>query len=121
MMPPDPDADHGHHHLRVSVRPGATIGDDHTVGSFDMTALFNGMEPALREFSPEAVNQLAVNALAMLAFGFGALDAARSNDPDLRRPAFYVAAAAALTEVTPGTTTHSKRSRSRLCMCMYEL
>ncbi len=24
---PDPDADHGHHRLRVSVRPGATIGD----------------------------------------------------------------------------------------------
>jgi hypothetical protein len=32
----------------------------------------------------------------MLAFGLGALDAARSNHPDLRRGAFYVAAAAAL-------------------------
>jgi len=37
-----------------------------------------------------------VNGLAMLGFGLGALDAARSNHPDLRRGAFYVAAAAAL-------------------------
>ena len=32
-----------------------------------------------------------------------------------------VAADAALTEVTPGTITASKRSVSRVCMCMYEL
>ncbi len=30
-------------------------------------------------------------------------------------------AAAALTEVTPGMTSVSYRSASRLCMCMYEL
>ncbi|NNH72776.1 MCE family protein [Nocardia uniformis] len=45
---------------------GATVGLDHTTGSFDITSLFNGMEPVLKEFSPEAVNQLAVNALAVL-------------------------------------------------------
>lgn len=43
-----------------------TIGLEHTTGSFDITALFNGLEPALKEFSPEAVNQLAVNARAVL-------------------------------------------------------
>ncbi|MFF2554320.1 MlaD family protein [Nocardia sp. NPDC058058] len=45
---------------------GTTIGLEHTSGSFDITALFNGMEPVLKEFSPEAVNQLAVNARAVL-------------------------------------------------------
>lgn len=45
---------------------GITIGLEHTTGSFDITALFNGMEPVLKEFSPEAVNQLAVNARAVL-------------------------------------------------------
>ncbi|OHU53266.1 MlaD family protein [Mycobacteroides chelonae] len=44
----------------------STIGIDRTVGSFDITALFNGLEPMLKEFSPESVNQLAVNALAVL-------------------------------------------------------
>lgn len=48
------------------LQSGATIGTDHTVGSFDITALFNGLEPMLKEFSPESVNQLAVNALAVL-------------------------------------------------------
>ncbi|WP_245745645.1 MlaD family protein [Nocardia altamirensis] len=48
------------------VAAGETIGTDHTTGSFDITGLFNGMEPILQEFSPEAVNQLSVNALAVL-------------------------------------------------------
>ncbi|MEV6558222.1 MlaD family protein [Nocardia sp. NPDC051756] len=47
------------------VAAGTTIGTDHTTGSFDITGLFNGMEPILKEFSPEAVNQLSVNALAV--------------------------------------------------------
>ncbi|AWG50379.1 Conserved protein of uncharacterised function, putative Mce family protein [Mycobacteroides abscessus subsp. abscessus] len=45
---------------------GSIIGTERTVGSFDITALFNGLEPMLKEFSPESVNQLAVNALAVL-------------------------------------------------------
>lgn len=45
---------------------GSTIDAEHTVGSFDITALFNGLEPVLKEFSPESVNQLAANALAVL-------------------------------------------------------
>ncbi|GAB2544281.1 MlaD family protein [Nocardia heshunensis] len=48
------------------ARSGTTIGLEHTSGSFDITTLFNGMEPVLKEFSPEAVNQLAVNARAVL-------------------------------------------------------
>jgi hypothetical protein len=59
----------------------ATLGDhDHSVEAVGYTM----------------IGALAVNAVAMLAFGLGALDAARSNHPDLRRGAFYVAAAAAL-------------------------
>jgi len=45
---------------------GTVIGPDRTAGSFDITALFNGLEPMLKEFSPESVNQLSVNALAVL-------------------------------------------------------
>jgi hypothetical protein len=37
-----------------------------------------------------------VNVVALLCFGLGALDAARSNHPDLRRTPFYVAATGAL-------------------------
>ncbi|TLF94956.1 MCE family protein [Nocardia cyriacigeorgica] len=48
------------------AKAGSVIGLEHTSGSFDITTLFNGMEPVLREFSPEAVNQLAVNARAVL-------------------------------------------------------
>lgn len=48
------------------IPAGSTIDTGHTTGSFDITALFNGLEPALKEFSPEALNQLAVNALAVL-------------------------------------------------------
>ncbi|MDJ0392670.1 MlaD family protein [Rhodococcus sp. G-MC3] len=48
------------------LRPGATIGIDHTVPSFDITSLFNGMEPVLTEFSPEALNQFMTNAIAVI-------------------------------------------------------
>ncbi|MET9485287.1 MULTISPECIES: MlaD family protein [unclassified Nocardia] len=47
------------------IATGVTVGADHSTGSIDITALFNGMEPVLKEFSPEAVNELAVNALAV--------------------------------------------------------
>lgn len=47
------------------VAPGATIGTDHTIPSFDITALFNGLEPVLAEFSPGALNQFTENILAV--------------------------------------------------------
>ncbi|MEV6768747.1 MlaD family protein [Nocardia sp. NPDC051030] len=46
--------------------PGATIGTDRTAGSFDITALFNGMQPLLTEFSPGALNQFAESVLAVI-------------------------------------------------------
>ncbi|QIS04338.1 MCE family protein [Nocardia brasiliensis] len=48
------------------VRPGATIGVEQTIPSFDITALFNGMEPVLAEFSPDALNQFMRNAIAVI-------------------------------------------------------
>lgn len=45
---------------------GAKIGTDHTIPSFDITALFNGMEPVLTQFSPEALNQFMRNAIAVI-------------------------------------------------------
>ncbi|MFE9577045.1 MlaD family protein [Nocardia sp. NPDC006044] len=49
---------------RLSV--GAKIGNEHTIPSFDITALFNGMEPVLTQFSPEALNQFMRNAIAVI-------------------------------------------------------
>ncbi|AYF76797.1 MCE family protein [Nocardia yunnanensis] len=48
------------------VRSGTTIGVEHTVPSFDITSLFNGMEPVLAEFSPDALNQFMRNAIAVI-------------------------------------------------------
>ncbi len=45
---------------------GATIGIDHTVGSFDLTSLFNGLRPVLVEFSPETLNHFTQNVLAVI-------------------------------------------------------
>ncbi|WP_225732384.1 MULTISPECIES: MlaD family protein [unclassified Nocardia] len=50
----------------AELRPSATIGTDHTVASFDITALFNGLEPVLAEFSPGALNHFAQTILAAL-------------------------------------------------------
>ena len=50
----------------TTLEPGAVIGTDHTIASFDITALFNGMEPVLAEFSPDAVNQFMQNAIAVI-------------------------------------------------------
>jgi phospholipid/cholesterol/gamma-HCH transport system substrate-binding protein len=50
----------------TTLDPGTVIGTDRTVPSFDITALFNGMEPVLAEFSPEAVNQFLQNAIAVI-------------------------------------------------------
>jgi phospholipid/cholesterol/gamma-HCH transport system substrate-binding protein len=45
---------------------GATIGLDHTVGSFDITALFNGLEPVLAELSPDSLNRFTDSMLAVI-------------------------------------------------------
>ncbi|QLY34503.1 MCE family protein [Nocardia huaxiensis] len=48
------------------LQPGATIGVDKTIPSFDITQLFNGLQPVLREFSPGALNQFAESVLAVI-------------------------------------------------------
>ncbi|WP_157554922.1 MlaD family protein [Nocardia crassostreae] len=45
---------------------GATIDADHTIPSFDITQLFNGLQPVLSEFSPGALNQFAESVLAVI-------------------------------------------------------
>jgi phospholipid/cholesterol/gamma-HCH transport system substrate-binding protein len=45
---------------------GTTIGTEHTVPSFDITTLFNGLQPVLADFSPAALNQLAQSVLAVV-------------------------------------------------------
>lgn len=58
--------------LRRAAEPGrrlpahTTIGTEHTVPSFDVTSLFNGLEPVLRTLSPEALNQLTQSLLAVV-------------------------------------------------------
>ncbi|MFC9995171.1 MlaD family protein [Nocardia sp. NPDC127526] len=47
-------------------RTGDTIGADRTIPSFDITQLFNGLQPVLREFSPGALNQFAEGVLAVI-------------------------------------------------------
>ena len=44
----------------------ASIGTDKTIPSFDITTLFNGLQPVLAEFSPSALNQFAENMLAVI-------------------------------------------------------
>ncbi|UGT38835.1 MCE family protein [Nocardia yamanashiensis] len=50
----------------AALPAGATIGIEHTVPSFDITTLFNGLQPVLGEFSPSALNQLAESVLAIV-------------------------------------------------------
>ncbi|MEV6558193.1 MlaD family protein [Nocardia sp. NPDC051756] len=50
----------------LPLTPGATIGTDHTMPSFDITALFNGLQPVLADFSPSALNQFAESMLAVI-------------------------------------------------------
>ncbi|MFF2549481.1 MlaD family protein [Nocardia sp. NPDC058058] len=45
---------------------GVTIGTDRTIPSFDITALFNGLQPVLATLSPDALNQFAENMLAVI-------------------------------------------------------
>ncbi|MFC9897970.1 MCE family protein [Nocardia sp. NPDC127579] len=45
---------------------GAAIDVAHTVPSFDITQLFNGLRPVLQEFSPGALNQFTTSVLAVI-------------------------------------------------------
>ncbi|GAB4586225.1 MlaD family protein [Nocardia sp. IFM 10818] len=45
---------------------GALIGVERTVASFDITQLFNGLQPVLAEFSPGALNKFTENVLAVI-------------------------------------------------------
>lgn len=51
---------------RERLAAGATVAPEHTIPSFDITTLFNGLQPVLREFSPSALNQLAESVLAVI-------------------------------------------------------
>ncbi|QLY30622.1 MlaD family protein [Nocardia huaxiensis] len=44
----------------------ARIGTDHTVPSFDVTQLFNGLKPVLATISPEAINQFSASMVALI-------------------------------------------------------
>ncbi|WP_194820189.1 MlaD family protein [Nocardia sp. XZ_19_385] len=48
------------------LAPGRTVPLDKTIPSFDLTQLFNGLQPVLREFSPEALNQFTESVLAVI-------------------------------------------------------
>lgn len=45
---------------------GKSIGTDHTVPSFDVTSLFNGLKPVLATVSPEAINQFSASMVALI-------------------------------------------------------
>ncbi|MEU8899276.1 MCE family protein [Nocardia sp. NPDC048505] len=45
---------------------GATIGVADTVPSFDITQLFNGLQPVIQEFSPGALNQFTESMVAVI-------------------------------------------------------
>ncbi|MEV0338330.1 MCE family protein [Nocardia sp. NPDC050713] len=46
--------------------PGAALGVANTVPSFDITQLFNGLQPVIAEFSPGALNQFTESVLAVI-------------------------------------------------------
>ncbi|MGW6422279.1 MlaD family protein [Nocardia sp. NPDC055053] len=46
--------------------PGDVIGIDRTVPAFDVTTLFNGLQPVLAQLSPAEINQFASNMIAVL-------------------------------------------------------
>ncbi|WP_036498738.1 MULTISPECIES: MlaD family protein [Nocardia] len=45
---------------------GRTIGVDHTVPSFDVTSMFNGLKPVLATISPDAINQFSASMVALI-------------------------------------------------------
>ncbi|MTE15925.1 MCE family protein [Nocardia sp. CT2-14] len=48
------------------IPAGARVGEDHTVPSFDVTQLFNGLKPVLQTISPEAINQFSASMVALI-------------------------------------------------------
>lgn len=48
------------------IAADARIGEDHTVPSFDVTQLFNGLKPVLQTISPEAINQFSTSMVALI-------------------------------------------------------
>lgn len=57
QQPPDPER-------RLS--PSDLIGTEHTVPAFDVTTVFNGLQPVLREMTPGDLNQFATSMLAVI-------------------------------------------------------
>ncbi|WP_067824632.1 MlaD family protein [Nocardia inohanensis] len=49
-----------------SVDPAQTIGVEHTVPAFDITTLFNGLQPVLAELTPADLNQFATSLLGVI-------------------------------------------------------
>ena len=47
-------------------KPGAVFDTAHTVPAFDITTLFNGLQPVLAQLSPEDLNQFANSMLAVI-------------------------------------------------------
>ncbi|MFI7004263.1 MlaD family protein [Nocardia sp. NPDC050175] len=45
---------------------GATVSADHTVPSFDVTSMFNGLKPVLATISPEEINQFSASMVALI-------------------------------------------------------
>ncbi|SNY77056.1 phospholipid/cholesterol/gamma-HCH transport system substrate-binding protein [Nocardia amikacinitolerans] len=50
----------------ATLPPGAALGVANTVPSFDITQLFNGLQPVIAEFSPGALNQFTESVLAVI-------------------------------------------------------
>ncbi|MCP2315993.1 phospholipid/cholesterol/gamma-HCH transport system substrate-binding protein [Nocardia amikacinitolerans] len=50
----------------IRLAAGATVAPERTIPSFDITTLFNGLQPVLRDFSPSALNQLSESVLAVI-------------------------------------------------------
>ncbi|MEV6558730.1 MCE family protein [Nocardia sp. NPDC051756] len=48
------------------LRPETTIAEANTIPSFDVTQLFNGLQPVIAQFSPGALNQFTENVLAVI-------------------------------------------------------
>lgn len=49
-----------------TVAPGTTIPADRTIGSFDITEMFNGLRPLFGTLQPEQLNELMTNLLAVV-------------------------------------------------------
>lgn len=50
----------------MRLADGADIGPGQTIPSFDVTSLFNGLQPVLKTLSPEALNQFTESMLAVI-------------------------------------------------------